>query len=74
MWAWSWSCIKTAVQWTHNWQVVPIPIPSAVIVIAGMMAKMNEVKILATELHYRWREILPLDEVPAFEMGFYIGP
>mmetsp|Transcript_37132 Transcript_37132/g.58684 ORF Transcript_37132/g.58684 Transcript_37132/m.58684 type:complete len:200 (+) Transcript_37132:38-637(+) len=29
-------------------QVVPIPIPSAVIVIAGMMAKMNEVKILVT--------------------------
>lgn len=29
-------------------KVVPIPIPSAIIVIAGMMAKMNEVKILAT--------------------------
>ena len=29
-------------------QVVPIPIPTAVIVIAGMMAKMNQVKILVT--------------------------
>ena len=29
-------------------KVVPIPIPSAIIVIAGMMAKMNEIKILAT--------------------------
>ncbi|CAK9034412.1 unnamed protein product [Durusdinium trenchii] len=45
-----------AQSWANDWgvlglvgmQVIPIPIPSAVIVIAGMMAKMNEIKILVT--------------------------
>ncbi|CAK9034411.1 Elongation factor 3 [Durusdinium trenchii] len=48
--------LNKAQSWANDWgvlglvgmQVIPIPIPSAVIVIAGMMAKMNEIKILVT--------------------------